>query len=92
MGMFTRIKKDNKVIQVKCGDDLCETYEIGDSVPFYVNPEEYGSASFADGAYDGVGESLNDPDTYWVIIKDSKIHSVLNENEIDCEIDPDESK
>jgi len=89
--MYTRVESDHKIIQIRCGNDFCDNYKIGDTVPFYVDPEIYGSACFTDGVYDGLEEGNNNYDRYWVIIKDSKIEAVYKEDEIDCVIDPDDS-
>jgi len=81
--MFTRVQIDNNIIQIKAGNDFCNTYKVGDSVPFSVNPEEYYSACFEDGVYSGLSESQHDHDKYYVVIKDSKIHAVLNHKDIE---------
>lgn len=87
MGLFTRVKTNNKFIQIYCGGDMMETYEIGDFVPFFVNPEKNFSACFADGVYDGLCEDVNDDNKYWVIIKNSKIEAIFCQNEIVFERD-----
>jgi hypothetical protein len=88
MGMFTRIRtKDDEIIQIHCGNDLCEIFNIGDAVPFYVNPEIMGSVSFADDAYGGYSENDSTDNIYWVIIKNSIVETVLRPEDIDCNID-----
>ncbi len=88
MGLFTRVKtNNNKFIQIYCGGDMMETYEIGDSVPFFVNPEKNFSACFSDGVYDGLCEDANDSNNYWVIIKNSRIETIFCQNEIVFERD-----
>ena len=88
MGMFTSIRtKDDKIIQIYCGNDLCETFNVGDTVPFYVNPEEMDSVSFADDAYGGYSEEKGDNNIYWVIIDKSMVKAVLSPEDIDFEID-----
>lgn len=90
MGMFTRIRTKDKIIQIYCGNDLCQTFNVGDKVPFYVNPEEMGSVSFADDAYRGYSEEQGDENIYWVIIDKSTVKAVLSPEDIDFEINKNE--
>ena len=88
MGLFTRIKtNNNKVIQIYCGGDSMETYELGDSVPYFSDPEKSFSVCFADGAYNGLCEDENDDNQYWVIIKNSRIETVFCQSNIVFERD-----
>jgi hypothetical protein len=88
MGMFTRIKvNNNKFIQIYCGGDMSKTYEIGDSVPYCLYVEKTRFECFADGAYKGLCEDKNDDNHYWVIIKNSKVETVLCQNNIVFERD-----
>jgi hypothetical protein len=81
MGMFTRVVEKNGKgkIQIKFGNfcDECQTYKIGDLVPFKIT-DTPGIVECGDGVYEGLPE-WTDKEKYWVIIKNHKIiNTILN--------------
>jgi hypothetical protein len=72
MGMYTSIihPKDGRELQIKTGNDSCDTYKVGDTVSFFVNKNIFGCG----GIFDGIYSSYSDkgPDD-WVIIKNHKV-------------------
>lgn len=75
MGMFTSILYDNKEYQIKCGYDLCETFNVGDKVNQYPSPYIAGEGYLLDGIYSAVIYP-DDECLYYVIIKDSIVQPI----------------
>lgn len=76
MGMYTTvIHPKGHDVQIKTGDDDLETYEVGDEVNWKVDSHMAGWGTLLDGVYLGCG--YPDPDA-WVVIKDHKIHAVVD--------------
>lgn len=81
MGMFTTVidPVDGQDIQIYVGDDFCATYNVGDKVPWRINPHEVGDVSFLDGVYAGCRCSHSQPYVFeekWVIVRDHQIIAV----------------
>ena len=76
MGMFTTIihPVDGRDLQIKCGNDTCETYKLGDDVGQYAIKDWAGSGYLLDDVYHGYG----DPHAF-VIIKGGKVVEVIDE-------------
>jgi len=76
MGMFTSVAHPDtgEEIQFKCGYDMCERYNVGDTVNWYVIDSWPGAGHLLDGVYDGYPN-------YWVIIKDHIIVAVEEKEE-----------
>lgn len=79
MGMFTTIiDAEGREHQIKTGNDFCETYRIGDEVPFRIQ-ETPGDVDFPDGIYQSsivTRWEAGQPQTFpkgTVIIKDHKV-------------------
>lgn len=74
MGMFTTVTGPNNFsIQIYLGNDLCDTYSIGEEVPHGVNPDVYDDVWGLDGVYYGYGDDLNG----WVIIKNHRVEDII---------------
>jgi len=75
MGMFTSIihPKDGHELQIKTGWDDCDTYHVGDTVPFKIVTDIFESGGIFDDVYDSYSKSGRDD---WVIIKNHKIVAV----------------
>lgn len=80
MGMFTSIvhPDDLRELQIKTGWDYCDTYRVGDMIPWTPDPVDPGT--HIDGAY--VSYSDKGPDD-WVIIKGGRIIAVEPRHEDD---------
>ena len=78
MGMFTSIihPKDGRELQIKAGNDACETYHVGDKVSFLINKDTYLSGGLFDGVYGSTSSKPGRDD--WVIIKNHKIIKVCS--------------
>ncbi len=75
MGMFTSITHpvDGRELQIKCGNDSCNTYGVGEEVGQYPLPNYAGEGYLLDGIYDSYS-NLGDDD--YVIIKDGIVAGV----------------
>ncbi len=83
MGSFTTVVSSDdsmgfREAQFKTGNDVCETYKIGDQVPWEISIEQPGHGYFLDGWYDAHitltdGTSIDGV----VTIRNSRIHSVI---------------
>lgn len=75
MGMFTTIINPVSGIdyQIKCGDDICKTYTLGDYVD--PSPSEYspGSGYLLDDVYNGYDTT----GSAWVVIKDGYVKEIV---------------
>jgi hypothetical protein len=60
--------------QIKCGWDTCETFKLGDNVPWKIWPDRPGEGYLLDGIYDGFGE--NSQDMVWVVIHEHKVSAI----------------
>jgi len=80
MGMYTVVihPETKEEIQIKCGGDWCDKYEVGDEVPFKIHPDCSMMADFADGIYVGLGErnDFKSFNSYYVVICEGKIAEV----------------
>ena len=77
MGMYTIIEDDlGQRWQIKCGHDYCDTYKIGEEVPFKLH-DEAGEGDFLDGVYEAYGDIGHHHKNTWVIIKDHKVTAVV---------------
>jgi len=92
MGMFTSITHPDIgiEIQIKTGCDDLETYHVGQKVNTCHDKNVWDSGRLLNGVYDGIGSRLVDQQRdelsdYWVVIKDGRIHAV-----VDAKIDDDE--
>lgn len=79
MGMFTTIiTRDLRNLQIKCGWDQCNTYNVGQEVKQWVDPNCPGGGYLLDGVYDSYGDKGASD---FVIIKDSYILATVNRDE-----------
>lgn len=80
MGMYTSIAhpEDGRELQIKCGEDTCAWFEVGDDVGAEPDPENPGSGYLLDDVYDSY--SNRGPDD-WVIISGGKIVAVESRDE-----------
>ncbi len=80
MGMYTSIHDAEGVEhQIKCGDDYCERFNIGDEVPAHPDLGSPLEGYLLDDVYDAYSDVC---ETWtWVIIKDRKIHAVVTRTE-----------
>lgn len=79
MGLFTTVihPETGEHLQFKTGHDRCDEYRVGDPVDFRVLPEA-GEAHLADDAYFAQGVAGPDRRYYVVIVKDHKVHAVVD--------------
>ena len=74
MGMFTTIRdEDGFDVQIKCGwgYDFCETYLVGETVPWRIDKFNVGKGYMLDDVYLGTSCKMTD---WWVVVKN---HVVL---------------
>jgi len=78
--MFTTIihPDDGRELQIKCGEDMCETYRVGDIVPWFVIKDWPESGYLLDDVYSSYS---NNGDNDWVIIKDHVVLAVESKDE-----------
>ena len=69
MGMFSSLIYKGTEYQFKTGYDLCDTFNVGDEVPFRPIKERPGYCEFDDGVY----RAFTKNGTAWVIIKEHKL-------------------
>jgi len=83
MSLFTAIvhPETGEEIQFNTGYDRLDNYrhKVGDDVPWHIDEKSPGDGHLLDGVYQAYG-SLG-PNCYWVIIKDHKVHSVIDDPE-----------
>lgn len=74
MGMYTSIRHpaDGRELQIKTGKDDCNWYSLGDVVAWSVEVDHPRVGTLLDGAYRAHDDS-------WVIIKDHKVHDVVED-------------
>lgn len=72
MGVYTSIiDEDGIEIQIKTGNDWCDTYKIGDVVKWKIFPDYYMQSVLLDGVYWGCGWPESEP--RWVVIKNHRV-------------------
>lgn len=73
MGMFTSISHpdDGRELQIKTGNDQCDIYKVGDTIPWKPNP--WFPGDHIDGAYPSYSDKGRDD---WVVVKDCIIVAV----------------
>jgi hypothetical protein len=75
MGMFTRIiDTDGTEFQIKCGEDECETFHLGDTVTWEIHPDRPGKGKLLDDIYDGLDA--------WVLIKDHVVQAIVPRTDV----------
>lgn len=84
MGMFTTIldPAQNLSVQIKCGWDTCETFSVGDTVPWEIIKDWPNQGYLLDDAYLGIGGTPEQDDAcswddYWVVIKNHVVQEVF---------------
>lgn len=93
MGLFTTIEHEwtswedgqpeikHVELQIKCGWDDMRRFRVGDEVPARIIEDYPGEGYLLDGVYHGFNAGGNVDGHWWVIIKDSRVHSI-------CRSDP----
>lgn len=71
MGMFTTVVHDGQEFQFKTGEDQCDTYKVGDKIPWEPAPRYPGQC--IDGVHYGHGDGANN---CFVIVKDCTIIAI----------------
>ena len=75
MGMFTTIvhpEPGNSDLQIKTGDDECETFRVGDRIPWAAS--QWNVNSHIDGIYEGIANPYSSD--CWVVIKDCTVVAI----------------
>jgi len=80
MGMYTSVvhPEDGRELQIKCGEDVCETYKVGDDVGAKPDPQNPESGYLLDDVYESYSNRGEDD---WVIISGGKVIAVEPRNE-----------
>jgi hypothetical protein len=73
--MYTSIvhPEDGRELQIKCGEDICETYRVGDIVNAYPSPNRPGCGYLLDDVYESYSDRGVDD---WVVISGGKVVAV----------------
>ncbi len=79
MSSFTTVIANGIDIQFKTGGDNCDTYNVGDVVAWWVDPNYVGKAGLLDGVYDGYSGDAGAGTwgNWWVCIHDHRIVEVV---------------
>ena len=90
MGMFTSIIHPDTglEIQIKTGDDFCDTFHVGDNFPTFHDPNVWGSGRMPNEVHDGFSFENNQGCYHWVVIKHGKVHAVVPTKETDDGLSP----
>ncbi len=72
MGVWTNIKHRDRNLQIRSGGDDYETYKVGDTVKWKIDPYEPGQGKLFDGVYE-----VEDDDTLWVVIHEHVVMCVI---------------
>jgi hypothetical protein len=75
MGLFTSIihPEDGRELQIKCGQDACEWFRVGDDVGAQPDPYNPGSGYLLDDVYDSYSDRGEDD---WVVISGGRVVAV----------------
>lgn len=84
MGMFTTILDPDKnlSVQIKYGWDTCDTFSVGDTVPWHILKDWPNQGYLFDDVYLGIGGTPEQGadrswDDYWVVIKNHIVQKVF---------------
>jgi hypothetical protein len=84
MGKYTTgIREDGYSLQFYANDSMYRTYNVGDAVEPYCNPDKVGSEELFDGVYHGYGTTLNgEAQNGFAIIRDKKLIAILTHKDL----------